>query len=274
MTRSLRPRLRLRTRAGRLDPRARIGLPPGASAEDAERAHRELVSFLEGAPEGVRRWAREEIAAADQAYAAPSDPAGARAPRRPSPLRRIAVGTLALAAAAGVVIGVYHLGGASKASSAEAGTAEAQKLTRGEEASVAGLMKELAANPNNAAVLVALGDIYFKAHDYNTAGGWMKRVVAVAPGNTTARLALGAAEFNLGDVADAQREWLRVIAADRKNVEAYYDLGFLYVSKVPPDMADAKKMWEKVIALAPNSNEAKTIATHLKGLAKEGPAKK
>jgi len=272
MTRSAIPRLR--ARAGRLDPRARIGLTPEASAEDAQRAHRELVSFLEGAPEGVRRWAREEIAAADHAYAALSDPAGARAPRRPSPLRRIAVGTLALAAAAGVVLGVYHMGGGqSKASSQGAGTAEPQKLTRGEEASVSQLMRELKANPNDAATLIALGDIFFKAHDYNSAGGWMKRAVAVDPGSMTARLALGAAEFNIGDLADARLEWLRVIGADRKNAEAYYDLGFLYVSKEPPDMTDAKKMWEKVVALAPNSTQAKTVAMHLKGLAKEGSAK-
>jgi cytochrome c-type biogenesis protein CcmH/NrfG len=192
---------------------------------------------------------------------------------RSSPLRRIALSALALAAAVGVVVGVYHMGGGGKANSAEAGTAEAQKLTRGEEASVAGLMKELTANPNNAAVLVALGDIYFKAHDYNSAGGWMKRAVAVAPGNTTARLALGAAEFNIGDSADARTEWLHVVAADRRNAEAFYDLGFLYVSKEPPDMADAKRMWEKVIALAPNSAQAKMVAMHLKGLAGGGAAK-
>ena len=268
------PRPRLRAQAGRLDPHARIGLAPEASAEDAERAHRELMSFLEGAPESVRRWAREEMVAADEAYAAVSDPAGARAARRPSPLRRIAAGTLTLAVAAGVVVGVYHMGGPqSKAKSGQAGTVEPQKLTSAEEASVSELMKELKANPNNAATLVALGDVYFKARDYNSAGGWMKRAVAVDPGNTTARLALGAAEFNIGDLADARREWLHVIAADRKNAEAYYDLGFLDVSREPPDMADAKKMWEKVIALAPNSSEAKTIATHLKGLANEGSTK-
>jgi cytochrome c-type biogenesis protein CcmH/NrfG len=268
------PRPRLRAQAGRLDPHARAGVTPEASAEDAERAHRELVSFLEGAPEGVRRWAREEIAAAEGAYAALPDPAGARAPRRPSPLKRIAVSVLALAAAAAVVVGVYQLGGGSKASSGGAGTAQGQKLTHSEEASVGELMKELKVKPDNASVLIALGDIYFKAHDYNTAGGWMKRAVTVAPGNATARLALGAAEFNIGDIADARHEWLHVIAANRKNVEAYYDLGFLYASEEPPDMADAKKVWEKVVALAPNSSEAKTIGTHLKGLAKEGSAKK
>jgi cytochrome c-type biogenesis protein CcmH/NrfG len=273
MTRS--PRSRLRAQAGRLDPHARIGLTPEASAEDVERAHGELVSFLEGAPEGVRRWAREEIAAADHAYAALSDPAGARAPRRPSSLRRIAVGTLTLAVTAGIVLGVYHIGGGpSKAKSGQAGATEPPGLSRSEEASVSQLMVKLKANPKDVATLIALGDVYFKARDYNNSGGWMKRAVAIDPGNATARLALGAAEFNLGDAADARRDWLRVIAADPKNVEAYYDLGFLYVSKQPPDMADAKKMWAKVVALAPNSSAAKTIATHLKGLAKEASAKK
>jgi cytochrome c-type biogenesis protein CcmH/NrfG len=193
---------------------------------------------------------------------------------RSSPSRRVAVWALTLAAAVVVVVGVYRMGGGSKANSAEAGTAEAHKLTRGEEASVAGLMRELTANPNSAAVLIALGDVYFKAHDYNTAGGWMKRAVAVAPGSATARLALGAAEFNLGDVADAKQEWLHIVASDRKNTEAFYDLGFLYVSKEPPDMADAKRMWQKVIALAPNSARAKMVAMHLKGLANEGSGKK
>jgi cytochrome c-type biogenesis protein CcmH/NrfG len=252
-----------------------MGLTPEASAEDVERAHRELVSFLESAPEGVRRWAREEIAAADHAYAAISDPAAARTARRPSPLRRIAVGTLTLAVAAGVVVGVYNMGGgSSKAKSGQAGATEPPGLSRNDEARVSQLMVKLKTNPKDVATLVALGDIYFKARDYNNAGGFMKSAVAIDPGSTTARLGLGAAEFNLGDAADARRDWRRVIAADPKNVEAYYDLGFLYVSKEPPDMADAKKMWAKVVALAPNSPAAKTISTHLEGLAKEGSAKR
>ena len=51
-----------------------------------------------------------------------------------------------------------------------------------------------------------------------------------------------------------------------RNVEAYYDLGFLYLSKKPSDTARAKAAWSKVIEIAPKSAVAKTIATHLKGL--------
>jgi cytochrome c-type biogenesis protein CcmH/NrfG len=97
----------------------------------------------------------------------------------------------------------------------------------------------------------------------------MEQALAIDPENVKARLALGAAMFNLGDDADARRHWLRVIAIDPGNVEAHYDLGFLYLSKDPPEMAEAKRMWRKVIELAPpGSPVTKTVATHLKGLEK------
>ena len=258
------------------DPRTRLGLTSEASDEDVESAHRDVVSFLEGAPEGLRRWAQGEIAAAEDAYAALSDPnpASARTTRRASPLRRIVIGVVTLGVTAGIVVGIYDLGGGkSEAGSQGAGAAEAQSLSPNDEARIAELMKKASANPKDAASLVQLGNIFFKAGDYNNAGGWMERAVAIDPGNVKAGLALGAAKFNIGDVADARRDWLRVIAADPKNVEAYYDLGFLYLSKNPPEMAEAKRMWRKVVAMAPPGSEvAKTVATHLKGLEKAASA--
>jgi cytochrome c-type biogenesis protein CcmH/NrfG len=218
----------------------------------------------------MRRWAQQEIAAADEAYAALSHPASGRSARRPSSLRRIAIGTLTLVVTVGVVVGVYDIGGGqSKAKAQQGAKAEPQGLNASQQARVSQLMMKLRAQPKDVATLIQLGDAFFEAHDYNSARGWMKRAVAAAPGDLRARMALGAAEFNIGDAAGARRDWLRVIAADPKNVEAYYDLGFLYVSKTPPDMADAKKMWGKVIALAPNSAVAKTVAMHIKGLAKK-----
>jgi cytochrome c-type biogenesis protein CcmH/NrfG len=255
-------------------PRARLGLADQASAEDAERAHRELVDFLAGAPEGLRRWARGEIAAADEAYAALSGATGAGASRRRRPLKRLAVGIVTVAVAAGVVVGVYEIGGGQGKDEPRSGeAAEAPGLSPGDRVLVAKLMRKVKANPNDAATLVQLGNVFFNAQDYNSAGGWMKRAVAIEPRNAKARLALGAAEFNLGQSADARRDWLRVIAVDAENVEAYYDLGFLYLSRNPPDMARAKAMWRKVVELAPpGSSVAKTVTTHLEGLEKAGSA--
>ena len=49
----------------------------------------------------------------------------------------------------------------------------------------------------------------------------------------------------------AEKQWRQVIAVDPKNAQAYYDLGFLYLSQNPPDIAKVKAAWAKVIEIAP-----------------------
>jgi cytochrome c-type biogenesis protein CcmH/NrfG len=254
---------------------ARFGLTPQAGDEEVEKAHEEIVGFLRGAPDGIGHWAHSEILALDEARArlAEPTPAPSRGNQRRSnsPLRRFAVGIVTLAVTVGVVIAVYNVGGGQSEPGSQQAAAGQQGLNPSDEAQVAELMKKLKADPKDAATLVALGNLYFQAGDFNTAGSWMEQAVTIESGNVKARLALGASLFNLGDAADAERHWLRVVAIEPKNVEAFYDLGFLYLSKNPPDMARAKQMWRKVIEIAPDSAVAKTVATHLKGLEKAGP---
>jgi cytochrome c-type biogenesis protein CcmH/NrfG len=53
---------------------ARLGLTRDANTQDIEAAHDDVIAFLESAPEGLRDWAKHEIAAADEAYALLFDP--------------------------------------------------------------------------------------------------------------------------------------------------------------------------------------------------------
>ncbi len=267
---------------------ARLGLKPTAADDDVETAHADLVKFLASAPAGLEQWARSETAAADEAYALLSDPnadlaaiaatAGTSAPP-PAPARsggvllsnRVLIGAVAVAAAAVLGVVVYQSGESSATSGAAGETTQttdsnATSTPQVDQAQVAVLMKKISTNPKDTAALTELGDLYFQAGDYNTAGGWMAKVVALRPKDVKARLALGAAQFNLGNTAAAEKEWKQVVVLDPKNVEAYYDLGFLYLSKTPSDTARAKASWSKVIEIAPKSEVAKTIATHLDGL--------
>lgn len=268
MTPNARPRGRGPTSRATKKLYARLGLTPEASEQDVERAHGELVGFLESAPDGARRWARSEIAAVNEAHARLTGSAGSSADRRVPRRRRIAVGIATLAITVGVVIAVYNAGGQDESASMGAGGAEG-RLSPSEEARVTELMKKVKANPKDAATLVGLGDVFFKAGDYNNAGGWMEQALALDPENIDARLALGASQFNLRDVSEARKQWEQVISLDPKNVEAYYDLGFLYLSEDPPEMTKTKRMWRKVVELAPpGSSVAETVATHLKSLEK------
>lgn len=251
---------------------ARLGLTAQASDKDVKTAHKEIVSFLRGAPYGVREWAQREIAEADEAFALLSAPVATATARSvpvqpPNPLVKRAAVVAAIATAIAIGIVVYNMGGGQETATGTDQTqaaAQTQSLTPADRARVGQLMEKVQANPKDVSSLIKLGDIFFKAGDYNSAGSWMDKAVAVDPRNVTALLALGAAQFNLNGIADAQRSWLRVVAVDPKNVEAYYDLGFLYLSKKPSDTASARAAWKKVVKLAPNSDVAKTVKTHLK----------
>lgn len=191
-----------------------------------------------------------------------------RPTRSSTRLRRLVVVVATLAVTIGVVVAVYNIGGGQAEPGPRQAEAAGQQggLSPGDRARVAGLIEKLDANPEDVAALVALGDIFFAAGDYKTAGTWMEHAVAIDPDNVRAQLALGAAKFNLGDAAAARRQWLRVIALDPENVEAHYDLGFLYLSSEPPETTKAQEMFRKVVELAPGSAVAKTVTTHLGGL--------
>ena len=260
---------------------ARLGLAKDANAQEIEAAHDELVGFLERAPHGLQGWARRQIAAADEAYALLSDATATRAgaaaagagsddeyfeeleveppttrrgrleaqrrarataqaavavPSRASArkrlLKRLAIGAVGAVAAIAIGVGVYNMGASSVPGFTGAAAPEASGGPSLDQARVAALMQKISANPKDVASLQALGDLYFQAGDYRTAADWAKKILAI----------------------------------DDKNLEAHYDLGFMYLSKNPPDIANARLEWDKVIAIAPNSDVAKTVATHLQSL--------
>jgi len=220
--------------------------------------------------------------AAPAAPAEPAAPVPAATPSTPAPSRLPAalVGNkplqkkIAVAAAAvlivGIGFGVYRNGqssvpGISGTPTGQATTAAATTPTATpvDPAKVAALMKKVSANPKDTVSLQALGDIYFAAADYKNASAWEQKVVGVDPRNQVALLALGAAQFNLGNAVEAKKTWLVAAALYPKNAEVHYDLGFLYMSQTPPDSANMQAEWKQVVAIDPNSNLAKTVATHL-----------
>ena len=132
-----------------------------------------------------------------------------------------------------------------------------------DQAKVGALMKKISANPKDLASLQSLGNIYFAANDYKNASTWEQKILGVDPKNQVALLSLGAAQFNLGNAAEAKKQWLVAAGLYPKNAEVHYDLGFLYMSATPPDSANRDAEWKKVIAIDPNSELAKSVATHI-----------
>ncbi len=282
----------------------RLGLRADASSQDVESAHDQLIEYLEQAPADLRPWAQREITRVDEAYALLSDPTidrfaltgsvvAAAAPvpapaptaarvaamkgqsaARPTavtgnrPIRRLAIGAAAIVGVVAIALAGYNLNGGTGVPPITGTPAPEAAASPGVDAAqVATLMQKITANPRDIASLQSLADLYYQASDFQTAGTFLAKILAVDSKNLTALLALGAVQFNQRNSADAERQWRAVLAIDPKNVEAHYDLGFMYLSKNPPDVANVKLEWGEVIAIDPNSAVAKTVATHLANLA-------
>jgi cytochrome c-type biogenesis protein CcmH/NrfG len=204
--------------------------------------------------------------------ATPSAPPGVAGSATNKPLQKKLTWVLAPLLVLGVILGVYFKGqnsdvpGISGTPTGTETTAAAGGATTTpvDPTKVAALMKKISANPKDTASLQALGDIYFAAADYKNASAWEQKIIGVDPKNQVALLALGAGQFNLGNALEAKKTWLVASSLYPKNAEVHYDLGFLYMSQTPPDSAKMQAEWKEVVAIDPNSDLAKTVATHLK----------
>jgi tetratricopeptide (TPR) repeat protein len=119
---------------------------------------------------------------------------------------------------------------------------------------------------------MSLGDEYYKIGDYRTAADWFRKVTEVEPTAVRGFLALGAAAFNQGDLDAAETAWKAAAGLDDTNVEAHYDLGFLYLNRQPADMDAVRRHWARVVELAPDSEIARTVGAHLDAFASMPPA--
>jgi len=91
--------------------------------------------------------------------------------------------------------------------------------------------------------------------------------IAANPNDTDARLELGVLLFeDANDMDGARDQWLAVTQIDPTIEEAWYNLGFYYLSLTPPDCVAAGNAWNTVIQLDPNGDDASNIMGHMSDL--------
>ena len=251
------------------DTSARPGAPD--TVEGPADAHTQaLLDFLAAAPEPLREWAdahaAEARAQAASAQAAPPSitPVGAHDPadlalaelgehddeprRRPlvhtpadKPAATVAaaprksgilVPLLGVLLVAAVVYGVFRMG--LPADTAAPATTQASQAT---------------------------------ATDSAARRAELEATLAESPEDVAANLELGVLTFNDGDVERAQQLWTTVTEVDPSNPQAWFNLGFVHLSEDPPDAEAARVDWQKVLDVAPESDLAATVRSHLDALA-------
>ena len=125
------------------------------------------------------------------------------------------------------------------------------------------LKAEAEADSTNVSARQQLGVMYLKADLYQDAITWLQQILDTDPDNLDALLAIGSAEYQSSQYDAAEKHWRRVTELDSSVAEPWYNLGVLYMAKTPPETGRATECWNKVLEIAPDSDLAAGVRTHL-----------
>lgn len=112
------------------------------------------------------------------------------------------------------------------------------------------LLAKLQADPNNAALLVQLGDVYKQTHQFKEAADYYQRSLKSDPGNAGVRSDLASVMYYNGDVEGALAQLQQALQSDPKNGAALFNLGMIkYQAK--KDAAGAITAWRELLKTNP-----------------------
>jgi cytochrome c-type biogenesis protein CcmH/NrfG len=120
-------------------------------------------------------------------------------------------------------------------------------------------------NPADVETRVQLGNLYFDAERYEDARKWYEAALKVDPRNVNASTDLGIAYYysNQPDLALAQFD--KSLAIDPKHSKTLLNVGIVRAFG-KQDLDGAEKAWQRVLDVAPESQEAAVAKRGLDGL--------
>jgi len=134
-----------------------------------------------------------------------------------------------------------------------------------DEQEVQRLVAQAQQSPNDAEVRARIGELYLSAGRYEDAAAWLKKVVELAPDNLLARNHLALSYLNLGRMDDATATYEETLRIAPDHPASLLGLGRirLYLQR---DIDGGLALWEKLIAVAPESAEARSVREELEAM--------
>jgi cytochrome c-type biogenesis protein CcmH/NrfG len=126
------------------------------------------------------------------------------------------------------------------------------------EAKVADLTKAANADPRNVSARTELGNLYFDSERFDLAIPWYEAAFKLTPNDPNLSTDLGVSYLYTDKTDQAIAQFEKSVAADPKHLKSWLNLGIAKaMAKNPPDVKGGEAAWQKVIELAPGSEEAK-----------------
>lgn len=127
------------------------------------------------------------------------------------------------------------------------------------------------AEPRNPEPRVQLGNLYFDSEQYNEAIKWYNAALEIQPKDANVSTDLGIAFYYTNQPDRALQQFERSLEIDPKHTKTLLNIGVVRAWG-KQDLDGAAKAWEKVIEVAPNSEEAARAKQGLDGIRSAHPA--
>jgi cytochrome c-type biogenesis protein CcmH/NrfG len=125
-------------------------------------------------------------------------------------------------------------------------------------------------NPADAATRVQLGNMYFDAGRFKEATEWYEAALKVNPKDVNASTDLGIAYYYMNEPDRALAQFERSLGVDPRHAKTLLNIGIVRAFG-KQDLKGAAEVWQKVLTVAPSSEEARAARQALDGLRSAHP---
>jgi cytochrome c-type biogenesis protein CcmH/NrfG len=125
-------------------------------------------------------------------------------------------------------------------------------------------------NPADAATRVQLGNMYFDAGRYQESADWYEAALKVQPKDVNVSTDLAIAYYYMNQPERALAQFDRSLAIDPAHAKTLLNLGIVRAFG-KQDLKGAAEAWQKVLVVAPNSDEGRAARQALDGLRSAHP---
>ena len=158
---------------------------------------------------------------------------------------------------------------ATQSASAAPGPGQ-QQVVPLDEKQVATLKSTADANPKDAATRTALGNLYFDAGRFDEAAQWYADSLKINPNDANVSTDLGIAYYYQNQPDKALAQFDRSLEIDPKHTKTLLNVGIVRAWG-KQDLQGAAKAWERVIEVAPGTEEAARAKQGLDGIRSAHP---
>jgi tetratricopeptide (TPR) repeat protein len=132
------------------------------------------------------------------------------------------------------------------------------------------LRKTAEAQPSNAGVRVELANLFYDAQQYDRAVPWYEAALKLTPKNADVSTDLAFCYFSMGQIERALAQIDQSLVMDPKHVKTLLNQGVIRAFG-KSDLRGAADSWQRVIAIAPGSEESKRAQQGLDGIRASHP---